>query len=401
MNTKQLLGMLMVTCGAVLTAPFSQADSDLIFDTKVGTGTYHASGYTEGSTRGVVDLKGVLMIGDPDRLSGRIDMGFMAGIRDQRASIAEWEVSAKGRYFFNKTWGIELTGFPGIVGLPGKGVEADRYLELSLIEVSVVAKMHKSKDQELLARIGINPYTKRTYESSFESSQTRSDAVLVPPGVFYEPDYAKIDGEPEYAHNSRADNTRADNSEVYFGGGTLERTVDTRYEIAERSFRLPVSIEYKYRSGDKRLVIEAVAYYTLRIGSEAVRRNNEYSDRFRGNVSYSNVAWHTCYDRYSEGAYYCDPVSYDYSGYGTVIENTSDSLGLSSRGFMGHSVGARGSVNYEVFRSDALKFFLGAQARAEYDSNVIKNPKRMDMSQVRESFRGAVLATGTIRFKAF
>ena len=134
--------------------------------------------------------------------------------------------------------------------------------------------------------MGINPITKRTYGNDFGSFQTNYDPVEVSDGYMTSPSSAHVYGAPGYYHDRDANNTYADNRDVYFGGGTMNRSVNSSFDTSEYSVRIPITLEYKFKSKDEKLVIQAVAYYQLRAGVDKLTQSDSYVDRYNGYVSY-------------------------------------------------------------------------------------------------------------------
>lgn len=376
---------------AVALSSAALAGDDVIFDAKVGGGVYSTDSAAKKSTGGLIDVSGVLVIGDPDRSNIKVDMGLLSTVRDGGVELVEADVSAKGRYFENGRFGFE------VAGLPFKYRKDDRYYELSVIEVSAVVKLAEGGGHQVIAKAGINPFTKRTYRNAYDSFTTHYDPVAVSDGFIYSPDYAEVYGAPSYYHDRAADGGWADNSEVYFGGGTLTSRVDTHFDTSERSVRFPIAVEYKYDNG-KKLTINAMAYYTLRVGRDSLQQVDNWRDQYDGYVSYSNVHWNTCYEYDSEGhvrgSYYCDPYNVQYGGEGRIVEYTTNTTELAGTGFTAHTVGGKAEANYKVFENEHMKLLLNGTVRAELDTHVLDG----EVGLFRTSKRFGASAGAVVRF---
>lgn len=376
---------------AVALSSVAMADNDVIFDAKVGGGVYSTDSAAKKGTSGLIDVSGVLVIGDANRSNIKVDMGLLSTVRDGGVEVVEADIAAKGRYLEDGKFGFE------VAGLPFKYRKDDRYYELSVIEVSAIVKLAEGNGHQLIAKAGINPFTKRTYKNPYDSFTTYYDPVEVSDGFFYNPSYAEVYGAPAHVHDPAVNGTWNDNREVYYGGGTMTSSVNTSFDSSERSIRFPVAVEYKYDDG-KKLTINAMAYYTLRMGRDSLQQVDNWRDQYDGYVSYSNVHWQTCYDYDSEGrvvdSYYCNPYNIQYQGQGRVVERSSYVTELAGKGFTAHTVGGKAEANYKVFENEYMKLLLNGTVRAELDTHVMDGT----VGAVRTSKRLGATAGAIVRF---
>lgn len=339
-------------------------DDGVIFDAGVNSGVFrHADGLGNKQVNPMVEINGALVIGDLDASNVSVDMGMITTVRDGGAKVTTADVALKGRYLPREN----RVGFEA--SIPFKYRRDDNYYEFSALEVSAIVKVAEGNGHQLLAKVGLNPFTKRTYGNNFGTTVTQYDPAVASDGFIDTPDYAQVYGAPQYVHDGRADHTFNDNRGVYFGGGTLTRDVVTNFDTSEYSLRVPVAIEYKYRSSNKKLVIHAVAYYTMRAGVDTLTQNDSFRDQYDGYVSYSNVNWNVCYD--TRGSYLCNPHNLQYDGMGQIVDRYDNSTTLESKGFLAHNFGGKVDARYSIYKNHVTEVMLNIQGRAEVDTHVM------------------------------
>lgn len=361
---------------ALTGAASAELDDDIIFETQVGGGVYKAKRGPEKSSDGVVDITGVLRIGKQDEATIELDMALLSTIRGDNPMALEGEVSLKGKLMFSDRFGIEVSG------LPFRYVRDNGYYELSAVVLSAVVKPVNSNGHQVEVKAGINPYTKRTYRHDLKGSVTEFDPVEYGDGFFYQPFEAEVYGAPDYDGS---------NDDVYFGGGLKYRTIYTSFDMAERSVRVPISVNYKFNDGSGRLTIKAEAYYVLRIGADSLRQTDRVVDDYYGYVSYSNVYWNRCWDPEDERYYQCNPYDVQYSGEGRVTEAQDIITQLASSKIFAHTVGGKAQATFRVFKKDVLEILLNGQIRAEFDSHVMDGAVGTERSSKRFVGTGGVI----------
>ena len=332
-------------------------DDGIIFDSKVAAGIYRKNAAGGSNTSAMVDISGVLTIGEKDNESGHysVEMGLKTALQNGSAQVVSADVALKGRFLpdGNKV-GIQAS-------IPFKYRKNDNYYEFSAVEVSAVFRMVEGGGNQLLGTVGINPFTKRTYGNNIPTSSTNQLTVNTGPNTFNNPGTATIPGQDDYYY----DNSSNIQQPVNFGGGTMNRNVSTSFDTSEYSLRIPVSIEYNYKSPDKKLVIQAVAYYTLRLGADALVETDSYSDQYKGQVSYTNVAW-ACDSNNN-----CNDSAYQVSGQGQITNKYANNNTLASQWFVGQNVGAKLDVQYSIYKSPVMEMLLDFQAQADVDTHVM------------------------------
>lgn len=375
-----------------LVATAAYAGDDVIFDVKTGGGYYSTDSAAKQSTGGMIDVSGVLVIGNAKRSNMTAEIGLVSAVRDGGTELTEADVTFRGRYLEDGKFGFEVSA------LPFKYRKDDRYYEFSGIEVSALMKVAEGGGHQLVAKAGINPFVHRGYGNDFGSYNTNYAPEAVGSGSFNIPDSAHVFGAPFYQHDPDVDyNYFHDNRDVYFGGGTRTTSVNTSFDTGENSIRFPIALEYKYDNGQK-LTINATAYYTLRVGRDSLAQVDKWRDQYDGYVSYSNVHWDICYDTDEDGdeySYYCNPQNTQYAGEGRIIDGYWNETELAAKTFVGHTVGGKGEVNYEVFKNNTVKVLLNGTVRAELDSHVMVDG---DVGTARTSKRFGALAGAIVRF---
>lgn len=186
-----------------------------IFTAGMRGGYYGTDSVYEHSQGYLLDLKGQVVVGDPRRTNFTADIDAMAKIRNNQIDFSDADATFKARYLKEGRWGFELSALPIHYRFD------DLFYELSAVEVSAVLKLAESREQQLTARAGVNPYTKRYY---------------------------------------------------------IDNYVDTdqaKFKAVERSARMPIAVEYRYGAGARsKFEIRAVAVYVLRVGRDSLDRSS-------------------------------------------------------------------------------------------------------------------------------
>lgn len=391
---KFVFGILVAALVGMVSASARAAEEDgVIFDAGAGAGVYGQKGQ---ATDFVVDVSGTLVLdtsgfsGDNGRLTSELAliMSGRQGVEDLRATPIKFREIVDGRV------GFEVSGFPM------KYRRDDGYYEISAVDVRLVYEGEIGGDgspHKVTLTGGVNPFTRRNYGNSVGGFVTNEDPVAVSEGYVQRPEHARVFGAPDYRHDPGVNGTYLDNRDVWFGGGTMERQIRTSFDTSESSFRVPLSAEYKFRSQDKKLTLKATAYYTLRVGRDSLTQNDRYSDLYRGYVSYTNVAWHTCED--DRGRLYdCDPHGYQYNGDGVIEQRYTNSTGLDARTFSAHVVGGQGEALYSLYKSEAMELLLNGRLRGEYDSHVMVPGRDGNVQNARDSLHYVGTGGVLVRF---